>query len=61
MKDCRLRRVGVNLLVPLEEQFLQPIPHLDQATWGDLHLEVEIEDLDYLAKSISQSKMQPST
>ena len=59
VKHRRLHRLNVNLLVPLEEQLLQPVPDLDQATRADLLLEVEIEDLDDLAKSISESKMQP--
>ena len=60
VKYRRLQGFFSNLLVPSKEDFLQSIPHLHQAAFADLQLQMKVEDLDDLRQRIAQGVVQPS-
>jgi len=50
----------LNLLVPGEEDFLEPPPHPHQTARGELQLQVEVEHVDDLREGVSQTVVQPA-
>src|SRR6516165_2069252 len=51
MKYCTVESLGLDLQVPGQEHLAQPVPHLDQATGGELELKMEVEHVDDLRQS----------
>ncbi len=59
VKHGRSQRFLLNLLVPGVKNRLQAIPHLHQPAGRELHLQMEVEDLDDLRERVAQAVVQP--
>ena len=55
----RIEGLSANLLVPRVKNCRQPIPHLQQSTRTELHLQMEVEDFDDLRERVAQGIVQP--
>ena len=51
--------LGLDLLVPGEQDLLESVPHLDQRAGRQLQPQVEVEDFDDLGQRVAQGVVQP--